>query len=411
MINIKFKDKSAPTRPIIPTASAKDIKITPIVEQNPGPPFTFQSNLEGALWWFKFGYRVIPLISGEKRPAVKFYPWLADLDAAAIREHWKAHPEDEVGAVLDETQLVLDADTEQAADALTALERNMGVTARLVIKTRRGVHHHHRLSAGAFAKTDSHDTSKFPGRLDVRADRSSVLLTPSCDKSILRLDATHRDGLESVGQEFIDSVFQHNGRPAPRLNLTNIEDDPAESTTDTTTLALLLTHIDPDCGYQDWVNVLMAIYHETGGSEVGFNLANQWSKRGHSYAGQSDLRTKWKSFRTDVGNPITVATLVARAKAEGADVSAIMHEDFSPCETAVVQPPVPKPTVKQSPLAKYSLIGQGAKYADLALAATPLLGEVCFRGEATVWYAKHNTGKTLLFLHMGTSNNAVSGRR
>lgn len=63
-------------------------------------------------------------------------------------------------------------------------------------------------------------------------------------------------------------------------------------------------------------------------------------------------------------------------------------------------PPEPATKSKVSPFARYSLIGQTAKYEALAQAATPLLGDTCLRGEATVWYAKHNTGKSLLFLFM-----------
>ncbi|MDH7973533.1 PriCT-2 domain-containing protein [Sphingomonas sp. AR_OL41] len=360
----------------------------------------FASNLEGALWWFEFGYRVIPLVPGQKRPATAYHPWLDELSVEAVRQHWTRHPDHEVGAVLDDTQLVLDADSPEADEALSRIELQFGVVPSLVIKTRRGHHHHYRLTKGTFAKADSHHTETFADRIDVRAGRNSVLLTPSQDKSVDRLEARHRDDMSRVHQDFVDAVFQHNGRAAPRPAPDVPEERPAV-TTDATTLSELLSHIDPDCGYQDWLNVLMAVFHETAGSDNGLELADAWSKKAGSYKGRADIEAKWRSFRGDVANPITIATLIARARNAGANVSTIMQDDFKPCTTVVTEAPATTaPSGKDSPFRKYSLIGQAAKYEGLAQAATPLLGDVCLRGEATVFYAKHNTGKTLLCLHM-----------
>jgi len=385
-----------------------DLDLSGLLKPDLCEPFSFKTNLDGALFWFAFGYRVIPLVPGAKRPVVHYFPWLDELSEVSIRQHWEQNPTHEVGAVLDETQLLLDADSPESIEALRRLEQQFGIVPALVIKTRRGFHHHYRLEKGAFAKPDSHSTVEFPDRLDVRANRNSALLTPSEGKSLMTLTARHRDELSHVGQDFIDAVFQHNGRPAPRP----ARDEPDERSdvsipaTDIATITALVAHIDPDCGYQDWLNVLMAIYHETGGSDEGFALANSWSSKGKSYQGRKDIEVKWRSFKGDVSKPITIATLIARARDAGANTAAIMHDDFQPCKTTVIHAemveaePAPVPSGKVSPLAQYSLIGQSAKYEALAQDATPLLGDMCHRGEATVWYAKHNTGKTLLFLHL-----------
>lgn len=385
-----------------------DLDFSALLKPELGEPFAFKTNLDGALWWFAFGYRVIPLVPRAKRPAVYHFPWLDELSESTIRQHWEQHPTHEVGAVLDETQLLVDADSPESIAALRRLEQQFDIVPTLVIQTRRGFHHHYRLEKGVFAKPDSHSTVQFPDRLDVRAHMSSAMLTPSEGKTLVTLTARHRDELSHVGQDFIDSVFQHNGRPAPRPARDEPEDRDEVSVpaADIATIAALLAHIDPDCGYQDWLNVLMAIYHETGGSGEGFALANAWSSKGKSYKGRGDIEAKWGSFKGNVAKPITIATLIARARDAGANTAAIMHDEFQPCETTVIHPakvvaePAPVPSGKVSPLAQYSLIGQSAKYEALAQAATPLLGDICQRGEATVWYAKHNTGKTLLFLHM-----------
>lgn len=371
-----------------------------VLASEPLPELTFESNLEGALWWMKFGYRVIPLVPGQKRPATSYYPWLDDLSVEVVHRHWAQNPAHEVGAVLDATQLVLDADTAEANDALSDIERQFGVVPLLIMKTRRGYHHHYRLSEGTFAKADSHHTVEFPDRIDVRAARNSVLLTPSEGKSVQVLEVGHRDQLSQVDQDFVDAVFHHNDRPAPR-KAPDVPEERVAPLSELATVSELLGHIDPDCGYQDWLNVLMAVYHETAGSEGGLGLADDWSRKAGSYKGRADVEAKWRSFRGNVANPVTIATLITRARNAGADVGAIMREGFQPCTTAVMQMPTADISAAvDSPFRKYSLIGQAAKYDELAQAATPLLGDVCLRGEATVFYAKHNTGKTLLCLHM-----------
>lgn len=383
-------------------------------------PYNFNSNLDGALWWSGFGYRVMPMLPGKKRPALAHHPWLDDLSVEAIRAHWEQHPDHEVGAVLDDTQLILDADTPEADEALRQLEQRFGIVPSLIIKTRRGHHHHFRVKNGAFAKADSHSTIDHPDRLDVRSARNSALLTPSTDKSIAVLGASHRDGLSWVGQDFIDAVFRHNGRDEPRPAPDLPDDQPISSPTDITKVAALVEQIDADCGYQEWVQVLMAIYHETGGATEGLHLADRWSRKGKSYKDRADIEAKWRSFRSGVSNPVTIATLVARARDAGANTAAIMQDGFKKCETVVIRPgqpdtqtvapsPAEEAPPSSSPLARYSLIGQSSKFEAMAQAATPLLGDVCLRGEATVWYAKHNTGKTLLFLHLAME--AIEQRR
>jgi Bifunctional DNA primase/polymerase, N-terminal./Primase C terminal 2 (PriCT-2). len=361
-------------------------------------PFEFASNMDGALWWHAFGYRVIPVVPGKKFPAVGYNPWLNELSPEAIRQHWQKHPSHQVAAVLDETQMVLDADSPESQAVLERLENAFGVVPHLIIQTRRGYHHHFRIMDGAFCKGDSHLTAEYPERLDVRAGNNSALLTPNQDKSVFKLVGSHRDDLSYVGQDFIDAVFQHNGRRPPRP-APEIPEGRPSSSTDLTTLKALINGIDANCGYQDWLNVLMAIYHETGGSAEGFELADTWSSKGKSYQGRQEIEVKWRSFSGDVAHPITVGTLISMARDAGADTAAIVGEKFTPCKTLVVRPD--KEEAKPSnPLARFSLIGRSAEYEARAQAVTPLLGDVCMKGEATVWYAKHNTGKTLLFLHM-----------
>lgn len=61
-------------------------------------------------------------------------------------------------------------------------------------------------------------------------------------------------------------------------------------------------------------------------------------------------------------------------------------------------PPEPDPIMPNTPLLKHSLQGQADALEKLAKASRPLLGHVCLSGQATVWYAPPNSGKTLIGL-------------
>lgn len=59
---------------------------------------------------------------------------------------------------------------------------------------------------------------------------------------------------------------------------------------------------------------------------------------------------------------------------------------------------VPPPIVKGVPLERHSLLGRADELGKSIAAATPLLGQVCLNGQATVWFAPANSGKTLIGL-------------
>lgn len=79
-------------------------------------------------------------------------------------------------------------------------------------------------------------------------------------------------------------------------------------------LAVQLSQIDPDVGYGDWMRALMVIFYETGGSEEGFELADEWSSGGCKYRGTKDVRSTWRGFKPDYPNPVRMGTLIRMAK-------------------------------------------------------------------------------------------------
>lgn len=380
------------------------------------------SKLEAAHHWFQFGYKVIPNIPETKTPAVGWDNWSKNLSAASISEYWADHPNHDIAFLVGEEIIVLDADAPEAVAALDALERKFHAAPLMIVKTTRGEHHYFRRTPDVYAKTDSHSTKDHPERIDVKTGRTLITLPPSTGKTLVHCHVESATKLFDVNQDFIDAVFQHNGRPVPRR--AQIAPSPTKniepSVTNIERLKALVEHISPDCGYEDWLYVLMAIYHETGGSADGFDLADAWSSRGKSYAGEKDIRTKWNSFKSGTGNPITIGTLIKMAKENGADTLAIMdNEHFEVCETVVVKQSTAPDTVEgtitaaectsaknesiSNPLDKFSLLGKSAELERNAVDEVFVLEEVALKGQATVIYAEPNTGKTLLAIWLITA--------
>lgn len=78
----------------------------------------------------------------------------------------------------------------------------------------------------------------------------------------------------------------------------------------------LLGSLNADCGYQEWLNTGQSLHHEFDGSDEGFELWKEWSKSSTEgkYPGDRALRSKWESFGSYTGHPITGAYLLRHAK-------------------------------------------------------------------------------------------------
>lgn len=352
-----------------------------------------------ALFWLKFGFSPIPIIPGTKKTGVTWDTWLSDLSARKIKRYWEKHPDHEVGCIVGHDIIVFDADTPMAIAALFELEKTFGSPPAFTVTTTNGEHHYFRRAPDTYAKTDSHCTEKHPERIDVRAGRGLVILPPSTGKEVSIDEAGNVAELTEADQEFIDAVFIHNGRNAPRppeLRTPSPLPLPADMDQATSRLSAMLAHVDADCGYEDWLHGLMAIYRETGGSENGFALANVWSSKGAKYAGEEEIRIKWDSFGSYTGTPITIGTLRSMLATKGIDwidECDALEPEFTRCEYPLVAPAAP-----DHPLARHSLKGKLPQLKQEAVDQVQILGALALMGQITVFYAAPNTGKTLLTL-------------
>lgn len=176
-------------------------------------------------------------------------------------------------------------------------------------------------------------------------------------------------------------------------------------------IAQLLDAICPDCSRKKWMDAMMVVHYETGGSDAGFDLINAWSSKGTKYKGRRDVEVQWRSLDGYTGTPLTIGTLISMAREAGADVAAILQGDddqFEPCETEVILPgatvtatisTVPNPQIA-NPLTRYSLRDSLAELEKQRVEQRLFLGELALLGQAMVIYALANTGKTVIVIHL-----------
>ena len=144
----------------------------------------FLSYLQAAIYWYSFGFAVIPIIPGTKLPAVKWDPWLDALSQETISTYWAENPDHEVGFIVGDDVIVFDADSPKSIAALTLLEKTFNISPCLTVNTSKGQHHYFRRAADTYAKSDAHSTEKHPQRIDVKTGRALVILPPSTGKEV-----------------------------------------------------------------------------------------------------------------------------------------------------------------------------------------------------------------------------------
>jgi hypothetical protein len=75
----------------------------------------------------------------------------------------------------------------------------------------------------------------------------------------------------------------------------------------------LTTYVVEERDYYEWLEVGAALHHQYKGDDTGLIIWNKWSKRDprpDKYKGLYELECKWKSFKTDIDNPVTFATII-----------------------------------------------------------------------------------------------------
>lgn len=84
------------------------------------------------------------------------------------------------------------------------------------------------------------------------------------------------------------------------------------------TLQQALAALPADLDYDDWLQVGMALHHETNGQ--GFEVWDEWSRRSSKYTTPEYGQDRWRSFARGTGPVVTARTLVHMANEHGARI-------------------------------------------------------------------------------------------
>lgn len=272
---------------------------------------------QAAIEYLAMGYTPLPVWSGQKTPRYKHDGWLKKLSEQKVDVHWSTHTTDEIALHCGKGLVVLDADSSESLQAMLALEEKHGLEPKMVVNTKKGVHHYFRQSPELRIKSAGHSTENHPERIDVRCGNGYIIAPPSTGKTLVTPEIVRLEDLSLLTQEFVDELFIHNGdRPltdrAERVAMQDTDEfgEPLDVSAKVARMRAMLEHIDPDEGYDFWLKALMAIHHETEGSDEGLALADEWSSKGERYKGTRDVEKKWASFDAGSSAPVTMATLV-----------------------------------------------------------------------------------------------------
>lgn len=283
-----------------------------------------------AHWWYAFGYQVAPMNPATKHTRLEWTPWLDSLQReghAAIDRTFREN--DQVCAVVDAGFFILDADTPEAVAALRIIEHQFDLQPNLVVRTRKGEHHHFRKGPCTYAHPDGFNSETHPANIDIRTGRSAtegrsiIVLPPSSGKVVEINEADTVVDLVEVGQDFIDAIFRHNGKAPPRPAPPKVVQEMKRSV-NLSEAAEILSHVPADLGYSDWLTVLFGIHHKYQGSDTGLEIADRWSATGSNYCGREELEYKWRTMNSHGG--ITWSSVCQLAEKHGADLSAIARK-------------------------------------------------------------------------------------
>ena len=281
-----------------------------------------------AHWWFAFGFNVIPVVDDSKTTPLKWQPWLNKLSHDAIDTYWADNPSHDLGFIVDDKVIVLDADSPASLEALRLIEKTYDIQPNLIVMTRKGEHHYFKRGADTYAKQRGYNSDEYPENIDVKTGRSltegrsMVILPPSTNKTVAVIEAKSIDDLVEVDQDFIDAVFSHNGEEIPRPP-TERELENLASSASVSEAAEILSYIDAAKPYDDWVKICSALHKHFNGSDAGLILCDQWSAQASNYCGFEMLEYKWNSFSADKAGGAGFASVCRYAEKEGADLSAI----------------------------------------------------------------------------------------
>jgi KaiC/GvpD/RAD55 family RecA-like ATPase len=158
-------------------------------------------------------------------------------------------------------------------------------------------------------------------------------------------------------------------------------------------LAEAMDVLPGELSYDAWVNVGMAVHHETGGSDEGFAIWDEWSARSPKYSNTEYSADRWRSFGNRGGRVVTARSLVKLANENGARIN-VSAVDLAAFEQAPAKKPESKPA--RFPLVQAAAFAGGAPPRWIVKGMLP-------QAELVVIYGAPGSGKTFAVLDLAAA--------
>ena len=261
-----------------------------------------------AIGYAKNGIPVFPCEKNGKVPLTTHGFKDASTDFRQIDEWWIANPEANIGIPTGQISgfFVIDIDNKNGKNGSNSLreveKKNGKLPGTLTIGTPSGgFHYYFKWKPGLKSSVD-----KLGNGIDTKGDGGYVIAGGST------IDGREYKLVNDVSIADLPEWLEQQLNPPRRSNYISVSQRRPENRTDAEKVLSALNSIDPDCSYEDWVRIGMAL--KSWDAEKGLELWDNWSSGGDKYK-TGECESKWSTFKEDGG--ITVGTLFDMAHKKG----------------------------------------------------------------------------------------------
>lgn len=276
------------------------------------------------------GFPVFPC-GADKKPLTVHGFKDASIDLGTVAAFWRAHPRALAGVPTGAASglFVVDLDTDRETGeaigeaSLAALGfADLICTVPTVATPSGGRHLYFRdCSLG-------NTTGKLGPKIDTRGNGGYVIapgsVAPAGGYALMNGQLTP-ESLTSVPAPLLARLAGNAASDTAQraLQIDTGRDFPDTPSADLGEVTEILSHIPADCGYGDWVAVLIGIHDHFQGSGTGLDVADRWSAQGSKYR-PGEVAAKWGTFQA--GGRAGWGSVCELARQNGADLSVIARQ-------------------------------------------------------------------------------------
>lgn len=267
------------------------------------PPLNAALELNGR------GFAVFPCRPDGKEPLTQHGCKDASSDTAQVSKWWNACPTANIGVATGGSSgiCVIDVDNKDGKNgsaALAELEAKHGkLPETYTVKTPTGGYHFYFRNGDGIRNS----TGKLGTGLDTRGEGGYVVAAGSSIGGV-KYELVKDLPMVDLPDWVVELLEPPRQKEKPeRRSVSGVITTPSEEKVDSA-----LGSINPDCGYDSWFRIGMAL--KSWNATQGLGLWDNWSSKGAKYK-EGECQAKWDSFKTDGG--ITVASLFDMAVKNG----------------------------------------------------------------------------------------------